>query len=363
MSGCLSLTHKNLLGICFLLLSVISFAQKPCSGYLLKGKISNAKGQWLYIKSYNYKTYNLVDSVQVKNGSVAVRLPFNEPTGLLLICKEARAIPIVNCGVNSFTWDVNKQSTFSMQDNGISRYYDEYNQRIAFPFSERMVEISRQRRALENNQAARDSLDKLRGGLQEQFMLQTKAFMWAHTNNFVSLYFLRYYYPSFPADTVRAMFARFSKDLKQFPAAKTLQDYLAQEKKQVRFNEFTYSSGKDSLAGFDYYVVDFWGSWCGPCIASIPAMKKLYQQYHPKNIQFVSIAYEHTDLARYHQAQEKHQMPWPQAYVVAQGDEKTLIDQYYISAYPTYLILDKNFNIRSRIIASQEELEETLKKL
>jgi thiol-disulfide isomerase/thioredoxin len=154
-----------------------------------------------------------------------------------------------------------------------------------------------------------------------------------------------------------------SKELNHFPAAKAIQEYLDLEKKQLLISKLTYTSGKDSLIGFNYYVVDFWGSWCGPCIASIPAVKELYQVYRPKNVQFISLAYEKKDLVHYYKAQAEHRMPWPQAYVLTQDDEKTLIDEYYITAFPTYLILDSNFQIRHRIIANHEELAVTLKKL
>lgn len=354
---------KKFLSFCFLLFAAIANAQKPCTSYLLNGKISHAEGEWLYIKRYDYKTYHLVDSVQVKNGSVAMQLSFHEPTRLLLICKDKRAINLVNCGTNSFTWDISRPASFSMQDNGISKYENDYQQRIVTPITDRIVEISQQLRELENNQAAWDSLNNIRMGLQRKLMLQTMAFIREHRHNFVSLYLLRYYYPYLPVDTVRALFALQAKGLKSYPAAKTIQAYLDLEKKQLPLRQLTYSSGKDSLAGFDFYVVDFWGSWCGPCIASIPAVKSLYQEWRPRNIQFVSIAYEKAkDLAPYHKAQEALKMPWPQAYVVKNGEDTTLIEEYYIAAFPTYFILDKNFKILYRL-ATHGELKGKLERL
>lgn len=357
------LIRTNLLCSCFLLLTFFVLAQKPCTNYLLKGKLTNAEGEWLYIKSYDYKTYHLLDSVRVKNGSVAIQLSFNEPTVLLLICKDKRARPLVNCGVNYFTWDLTQQTSFSMQDNGISGYYDKYHKSIE-GFNDRMVELSKQSRVLENNQAAMDSLNKLRAEVQSKYPVVTRAFIRNHTSNFAALSLLRYYFNAYPVDTVRAMYAMLSKDLKQYPAAKTIQEYLDLEKKQLSLDRLIYSSGKDSVAGFNYYVVDFWGSWCGPCIASIPALKELYQQYRPKNIQFVGLAFEHKkDLVPYYKAQEKHQMPWPQSYVVANEEgEHPLMRQYYISQYPTYMILDSNYRIRYRM-SSHEELKEKLKTL
>jgi len=37
-------------------------------------------------------------------------------------------------------------------------------------------------------------------------------------------------------------------------------------------------------------VVDFWATWCGPCVAEVPHMKKVYQQYKDKGVEFVGIS-------------------------------------------------------------------------
>jgi thiol-disulfide isomerase/thioredoxin len=39
-------------------------------------------------------------------------------------------------------------------------------------------------------------------------------------------------------------------------------------------------------------VVNFWGTWCPPCRREIPELVKLYQEYHPKGVEIVSLALE-----------------------------------------------------------------------
>ena len=50
-------------------------------------------------------------------------------------------------------------------------------------------------------------------------------------------------------------------------------------------NEFSLSSFKGSLV-----FVDVWATWCGPCLAQIPAMQQLEEDYHDKNITFLSVS-------------------------------------------------------------------------
>ena len=49
--------------------------------------------------------------------------------------------------------------------------------------------------------------------------------------------------------------------------------------------EFSLSSFKGSLV-----FVDVWATWCGPCLAQIPALQQLEEDYHDKNITFLSVS-------------------------------------------------------------------------
>ncbi|PID69645.1 MAG: hypothetical protein CR989_00550 [Flavobacteriales bacterium] len=53
-----------------------------------------------------------------------------------------------------------------------------------------------------------------------------------------------------------------------------------------------YAGGTTSLDDLKgkYVYIDVWATWCGPCVAEIPSLKKVEKQYHGKNIEFVSIS-------------------------------------------------------------------------
>jgi thiol-disulfide isomerase/thioredoxin len=57
--------------------------------------------------------------------------------------------------------------------------------------------------------------------------------------------------------------------------------------KDINNNEFTLASFKGKLI-----YIDIWATWCGPCIAEIPYLKKLEEKLTDKDIAFVSIAYQ-----------------------------------------------------------------------
>ena len=58
---------------------------------------------------------------------------------------------------------------------------------------------------------------------------------------------------------------------------------------------FNYENHKGGMTKLEdlrgkYVYVDVWATWCGPCIAELPSLKKVEEKFHDKNIEFVSIS-------------------------------------------------------------------------
>ncbi len=91
-------------------------------------------------------------------------------------------------------------------------------------------------------------------------------------------------------------------------AAMELGEYYKQnlEKKKLNntvsapFDYENYKGGTTKLADLKgkYVYIDVWATWCGPCRAEIPHLKKTEEAYHGKNIEFVSIS---VDVAKDHE--------------------------------------------------------------
>jgi thiol-disulfide isomerase/thioredoxin len=100
------------------------------------------------------------------------------------------------------------------------------------------------------------------------------------------------------------------------------------------------ADGKEiSLSAFKGKTVmlDFWGTWCGPCIQLIPELKALYEKYQAKDFVILGVAND-KDFEKWKNVLKTKQMVWPN---LIDTDEK-IVNLYNISAFPTLILIDKN---------------------
>jgi thiol-disulfide isomerase/thioredoxin len=93
----------------------------------------------------------------------------------------------------------------------------------------------------------------------------------------------------------------------------------------------------ESLKG-KVVIVDFWATWCGPCVGEMPNMKKLYAKYKDKGVEFIGVSLDRPRAqGGYDKLKEfvgKNQIEWPQYYEgkVSAGDFAT---NWGIQSIPT----------------------------
>lgn len=87
-----------------------------------------------------------------------------------------------------------------------------------------------------------------------------------------------------------------------------------------------------------WVVLDFWGSWCMPCIKGMPEMKNAYKKLSDK-VEFIGIACNDKE-ANWRKAVATHALTWPQLFNPRDNDfRKDPLVLYNIKAFPTKIIL------------------------
>lgn len=90
-------------------------------------------------------------------------------------------------------------------------------------------------------------------------------------------------------------------------------------------------------------LIDFWATWCGPCIQELPNVLKAYEKYHEKGFEIIGISLdnEKEKLTSFIKAKK---LPWPQ-YFDGKGWESKLGVKYGIDSIPATYLLDKEGKI------------------
>jgi thiol-disulfide isomerase/thioredoxin len=96
-------------------------------------------------------------------------------------------------------------------------------------------------------------------------------------------------------------------------------------------------------------LLDFWASWCGPCIRSMPTLEKLHHDYRAQGLVVLGI-----DVGEKREVVEKFLTTKPVPYPVIMGDEAGIPAAYGVSAYPTFVMIAPDGKISSHLIGFNE---------
>jgi thiol-disulfide isomerase/thioredoxin len=99
-------------------------------------------------------------------------------------------------------------------------------------------------------------------------------------------------------------------------------------------------------------LVDFWGTWCPPCRASVPALRDLNKKYAGKPFQLVSVSSDDDEDVWKTFIKAEH-MDWSQ-YIDLPGE---VLHAFKVDSFPTFIVLDKDGVIRFRQSGEGPETE------
>ncbi|MFM8705906.1 MAG: TlpA family protein disulfide reductase, partial [Planctomycetia bacterium] len=114
-----------------------------------------------------------------------------------------------------------------------------------------------------------------------------------------------------------------------------------------------------SLAG-KVVLVDFWATWCGPCVAEIPNVLEQYEKYHKDGFEVVGISLDQ-DREALEKFVDEQKIPWPILFEKAEGEgwQHPLATFYGISGIPTVILIGRDGNVIT-LNARGEKLGEQL---
>ena len=149
-------------------------------------------------------------------------------------------------------------------------------------------------------------------------------------------------------DRYDSVFRTLTPRVQATPAGKAVADYIA----AVRATEVGAEAPDFALPDINgevlrlsdlrgrYVLLDFWGSWCGPCRASIPSLVALYGRLKGKNFEMIGIAVDEHDDERWREVIAEEKMAWRHLNdcLSAPGEEFRL--RYAVMGVPACFLID-----------------------
>jgi len=111
-------------------------------------------------------------------------------------------------------------------------------------------------------------------------------------------------------------------------------------------------------------MLDFWATWCGPCIGELPNVKKAYADYHGKGFEIVGLSCDDND-GELNAFTKKNEMTWVQLREKSQTPDTNnwhpLALKYGVLGIPTMFLIDRNGVVR--YVDARDNLEKKIAEL
>lgn len=208
------------------------------------------------------------------------------------------------------------------------------------------------------------------GALQKKFVL-------SHPHSYVSLFLLYRIKNLYTTDNYAKAFAAIDHRYHNTKMGKEIQSNIQREivtTKGTAAQTFarTTAAGKpfklDDLKG-KVFLIDFWGSWCGPCRASMPHLLELHEKYKDKGFEIVGVAQERGKTldeanATWKKAIDELGIHWVNVLNNENKEQFDIVKSYGIASFPTKILVDAEGKVILRITASAtDDIDVALKNI
>jgi cytochrome c biogenesis protein CcmG, thiol:disulfide interchange protein DsbE len=118
---------------------------------------------------------------------------------------------------------------------------------------------------------------------------------------------------------------------------------------------FTLRNLKGNLEGLDDHsgkviIVNFWATWCAPCVKEMPSFETLYRRYRSKGLTLLAVSLDKDGSAKVQEFVDKHKLSFP-VLLDTEGVAEKLYPSFTI---PFTYVIDKQGRVAARVDGAKE---------
>ena len=369
---------KRFYGLCILLPAVsMTVAQVP---YQIKGTWDNGAGKTVYLQKYiTADSLQTVDSVKVaQDFSFSLKGQVKEEQRMAISCSPRNKAEIF---INTTPLQVTIQEKTVTDKKGRARNTcqiavkgdreqevlksgETLSTTASFFQLGKMITLSQ---ALDSKDTTAIDSAKYKIAMIDSLITRSvQNYMDSTRNDITSTYFFeRYLMTNQTLDEVQAFYDNLTDRVKKSAPGLALKQKM-EDMQQVNIGgmapnfELTTPDGKKlSLYDLRGHIVllDFWASWCAPCLAEVPNLKAIYEKYHGKGLNILGVSLDEKEAA-WKSAIERKGLTW-QHVSSLKGWKCPVAQRFKVTGIPRMYIIDA----QGKIIAQDLRGEKLAKKM
>ena len=364
---------KQLIISLLLLCTASAFAQQPCKVY---GKVVDlTDGKMVRLTAAHSSV--ALDSTLVKDGMFEFVIPINDTTTQypltitypemtnigLPVHVQLYAEPETELKV-TLSKDYQKNTVVGSPLNFIYKVYSEKYQEIM----DKNLALSKAAFDESLSKEERQEKEKLARAGQAEFIKFEQQFAEQNLDNIIGINLFRERAVVFDQKDVERMLSEIPSKWNNHPDVIKLRKDFELEAATAEgepFIDLSMPNEKGKKVSLSQYIkknkltlVDFWASWCAPCRASIPGVKRIYEKYKSKGFGVVGISLDDKKEA-WLKAIKDLDLPWPQMSDL-KGRDSAAYPTYNIKGIPFTLLVTQDGTIVGRNIWGEEGLEKRI---
>jgi len=362
--------------ISFVLFTLILVACSNPGAYNMKGKMGD--GAWDDKQVILYGLSNElgmvpIDSTIIKDGVFNLKGKVDSVGWCLLLIKNNEGESIYK----DFYMDGNlkvdfKNGKLRMTGNGINDSYQAFVDKYD-SLSVNIIKLNAEQKANPSDKTLEIAFNEEYEHFEESFRVLALSTIMSNLDNPLGLHIFQAAMSSLDDKDLESILAKAGPEFLADPSVKMVSKQLRlsikvgigceyvdlalfdPDRKPVALSEYV---GKGA-----YVLIDFWASWCGPCMAELPNVITCYNKYHKKGFDIVGVSLD-KEANLWKEAIRKNKISWPQMSDLA-GWQSQAVTVYSFSSIPHTVLVDPQGIIIAKDLrgeALNEKLSELLDK-